>query len=463
MEPLHAEQFKNDPRIKQAKELLHQALLDHQRHITAPVKSCEVMTAQYKQRLDRAGQLRGRELFFPYLGSGLGHGALVELADGSVKYDFITGIGVHYMGHSHPMVMEACVDAALEDTLMQGNLQANRISLEVMETLVQLARAKKAGLRHCFLTTSGAMANENAFKIIFQRQHPAHRLLAFSKCFTGRSMATSQMTDKPQYREGLPKVLEVDYIPFFDPMDPAGSARRAVELLNSLLEKNKDQYAGMCFELVQGEGGFYPGSGDFFKTLMKVLKENHVAVMVDEVQTFGRTQELFAFQYFGLDEWVDVVTIGKMTQVCATFFTEEFNPRPGLLSQTFTGASASLHACKAILEEMVGNDYLGPDGKIARYSNHFRKRIEELSFKYPQDIHGPFGFGAMVGFTYRDGAAQVTKNFLTRLFEAGVIAFSAGSDPVRIRFLMPVGAVTFEDIDAVCSILEDTLKFFRTP
>jgi 4-aminobutyrate aminotransferase-like enzyme len=47
---------------------------------------------------------RGGKLFYDYIGSGIGNGPLVELADGSVKYDFITGIGVHYFGHSHPGV-----------------------------------------------------------------------------------------------------------------------------------------------------------------------------------------------------------------------------------------------------------------------------------------------------------------------------------------------------------------------
>ncbi len=51
------------------------------------------------------------------------NGSFVELADGSVKLDFIVGIGVHGMGHSHPANVAATVDAAIEDTVMQGNLQ----------------------------------------------------------------------------------------------------------------------------------------------------------------------------------------------------------------------------------------------------------------------------------------------------------------------------------------------------
>jgi len=42
-------------------------------------------------------------------------------------------------------------------------------------------------------------------------------------------------------------------------------------------------------------------------------------------------------------------------------------------------------------------------------------------------------------------------------FDEGVIAFYCGLRSERVRFLIPVGAVTFEHIDEVCSIVERTL------
>ena len=115
--------FKNNTKVKQAKRLLDQALRNYQKNIRSPRKADLRYKRSYKQKIELIGRLRGRPLFFPYIGSGAGNGALVELADGSVKYDFITGIGVHYMGHGHPKILEASVDAAMEDIVMQGNLQ----------------------------------------------------------------------------------------------------------------------------------------------------------------------------------------------------------------------------------------------------------------------------------------------------------------------------------------------------
>jgi len=42
-----------------------------------------------------------------------------------------------------------------------------------------------------------------------------------------------------------------------------------------------------------------------------------------------------------------------MTQACATLFTEEFNPKPGLLSGTFTGAANAFKVGTRIIERLA--------------------------------------------------------------------------------------------------------------
>jgi len=463
MSKVLGKQLKSDPRIRQAKKLIQEALKDYQKGIVGIRDGLPQEKQSYQKAMERLSQLRGRPLFFPYIGSGLGRGALVELDDGSVKYDFITGIGVYLMGHSHMAIVNAGIDAAIENTVMQGNLQFNAVSADLMDLLVRSACTSGARLKHCVLTTSGAMANENALKIIFQKKYPAKRLLAFQGCFAGRTLAVAQITDRPDYREGLPKTLSVDHIPFFDPQHPKESTAAAVHCLETLLQKYKGRYAAMCFELIQGERGAYIGDRAFFTALMKILKKHNVAVLVDEIQTFGRTSRLFAFQHFGLDRYVDVVTVGKMSQVCATLFAEEYTPRPGLISQTFTSSTSALHAGKVTIETLLKGGYFGKDGRIEKLSRHFIGRLEKLSRAYPDWIKGPFGCGAMIGFTYADGSADKAKVFLKALYEAGVMAFTAGRKPVRIRFLMPVGVVTQRDIDHVCRIIQETLSTKKRP
>src|SRR6185369_7682432 len=324
----------SDARVLEAKRLLAEALRDAQAGITGVRPPDPGLRQGYLDALARFGADRGGPLYYPYLGSGLGNGALVELADGSVKYDFITGIGVHYLGHNHPALLAVGVDAALENTVMQGNLQQNVESETLARRLLEGANRKGARMAHAFIT-SGAMANENALKIAFQKRPGSDRVLAFAHGFAGRTLALSQVTDKPAYRQGLPQTLAVDYVPFYDEARPAESTALAVEALQEHLARYPGRHAAMILELIQGEGGGYaPGSAEFFRALIPLLKAAGVAVHFDEIQTFGRTSELFAFQHFGLDEYVDIVTFGKLTQACGTLIRAEFRPKPGLISQT---------------------------------------------------------------------------------------------------------------------------------
>lgn len=457
MTKLLADALVQDRRVLQGKQMILEALADHQAQLDGPRPADSTLKVDYDGAIERFGQMRGGKLIYPYLGSGFGKGSLVELADGSVKYDFITGIGVHAWGHSHPAMVEAALDAALGDTIMQGNLQQDRQSVALVGTLLDQARASGALLAHCFLTTSGAMANENALKIVLQKKSPASRIVAFQGCFMGRTLALTQITDKPAYREGLPTTIPVDYVPFFDPHRPKESTDEALSVLRRHLARYPGQYAAMCFELIQGEGGYYAGDRTFFTALMDELRANDVPVMIDEVQTFGRTSHLFAFQHFGLDAYVDVVTIGKLSQVCATLFTDAMQPKPGLVSQTFTGSTSAIVASRRIVDGLVNGGFLGGEGKIARLHKHFVKQLQAMAVRHRGLVSGPYGLGAMIAFTPFDGCFETVKAFATALYDAGVIAFIAGSNPTRMRFLIPVGAVTLDEIDAVCGIIERTL------
>lgn len=449
---LAATALANDPRVDEAKRLLLEAVEEQSKKIQGIRPPNAALKTSYQDLISAFNELRGGKLWFPYVGSGIGNGALVELMDGSVKYDCICGIGPHFWGHSNPLAVIAGVDAAISNTVMQGNLQQNEDSFRLSKLLVE-----RSGLDHCFLSTSGAMANENALKLAFHKRTPAARILAFDKCFVGRSLVESQVTDKPAFREGLPMNYHVDYVPFYDHLHPDESTQLAVSVLRKHLGRYPKQHAVMIFELVQGEGGFHPGTSDFFRAIMQILKEHHVTVFVDEVQTFGRTTELFAYQHFGLEEFVDVASIGKLSQVCATLFRASHKPQAGLLSQTFTGSTSSIRAGIALIEDLIHGGYYGPQGRIQKLHLHFTQKLREIANKYPQLIQGPFGIGCMIACTPYDGDTHRSTQFVHDLFEAGVIAFVAGSNPTRVRFLLPAGAIRFEDLDCIAAIVEDVL------
>src|SRR5580704_7400316 len=107
---LIADSFVHDSRVAEGKKLILSALNEHRSKITEIRAPDPGLKIPYEQFLKEFEQCRGGNLWFPYLGSGMGNGALVELLDGSVKYDFITGIGVHFWGHSHPDLISVAID-----------------------------------------------------------------------------------------------------------------------------------------------------------------------------------------------------------------------------------------------------------------------------------------------------------------------------------------------------------------
>jgi len=188
--------------------------------------------------------------------------------------------------------------------------------------------------------------------------------------------------------------------------------------------------------------------------LIEVARESNIAVIADEVQTFSRTTRAFAFQHFGLDKLVDIVTIGKFSQLCATLFTEQYAPKPGLISQTFTGSTGAIFAAHAMLKGLIDNGHFGENGKNVQLHNHFVKGLKRVAEKHPNSISGPHGIGGMVALTPFDGSADVARDMVKRMYDHGLMSFMAGGNPSRVRFLMPLGCVTEQDIDTTCDIIE---------
>ncbi|NDC83200.1 aminotransferase class III-fold pyridoxal phosphate-dependent enzyme [bacterium] len=443
--------FFDDPRVTAARELLIAALSDHAQSITS-IRSADPSKSAVSQSVIASFEAaRGGALYYPYISTGIGNGAWVELIDGSVKLDFINGIGAHF-GHSLPGLMSATLTGCLSDTVMQGNLQQSSDSVTLIQLLTEVS-----GMDHAFLTTSGAMAVENALKLSFQAKAPRRRILAFEGCFAGRTLALASVTDKAAYRDGLPGVLAVDYVPFYSECDPSGSTQRAVSTLKGVLHRYPNDHAAMILELVQGEGGYYTAPREFFIAVLSVLKEANVTVIVDEIQTFGRLSRLFAFQHFKLDDYVDIVTIGKITQVCATLFRSQFVPRPGLVSQTFTGASTAIVAGDYIIRSLINGDQFGENGLNMRLGTHFSDRMSALSARYPDRVSGGFGIGMMMAFTPFGGDATAVKSLSMDLFDLGLMGFTAGSSPMRMRFLPPLGATTLPILDTALDCIESVI------
>ncbi len=406
-------------------------------------------------KLKEYEQLKGRGFFYQFMASGKGHGPFVEMIDGSIKYDLINGIGVNLLGHSHPIYIKANLEAATSDTMMTGNLLSYQEPYELSKVLIEAV--KKSPLRHFWFSCSGSFANDTALKILWQKKAPNYRLIAFQKSFAGRSIAMQDVTYNPAYREGMPNSIPVDHVPHYNYQDPNNALKNTLQALDNLIKNNGNIYCAITIELIQGEAGFIFGTKEYYTGIFKWAKAHGLYVWIDEVQSFARTHQLFAYQMFGLDEYVDIVTVGKVLQACGTFYSEELNPKPGLIAGTFNGSVASMNAGKAIVRYLLEGNFYGENGRIKELENKFKDHFHRLSTsscKGKIPYYG--GVGTMLSFEVGDASLELTNKFMKKLFENGIITFSAGKEPTRIRFLLPL-ALLDEHIQEIFSILEKTI------
>src|SRR5690606_30147194 len=103
----------------------------------------------------------------------------------------------------------------------------------------------------------------------------------------------------------------------------------------------------------------------------------------------------FAFQYYKLDKHIDLVNIGKNSQICATLYRDDHKPGPGLISGTFTSSASAINTGYYIIHQVMNNGYLGEDGKIMQMRNSFVTKLKDIHQRHPELIQGPWGMGAM--------------------------------------------------------------------
>jgi 4-aminobutyrate aminotransferase-like enzyme len=436
------------PKFEQGLRLMLDAIAEAERSANPPLSAAAMMA-----ELDELARLRGRPAFYPYLGSGVGRGARAMLADGRWVFDLALGIGVHLFGHGNLDLIETAIRAAASDLVMQGNLVFNREYNLLMKTL--LAHAPR-GMAHCWLSLSGADANENALKLVRQKRDGRPGLIAFRGCFHGRTSAMAEITDRPDYRVGQPQTFPVRYLPFYDRHDP-GSAAATLAILRQIIAREGDQMAAMIVELVQGEAGFVTAPREFFVPLFDECRRAGIAIWIDEVQTFARVSELFATDLLNLAEYADVITIGKVFHGSALLLRKEFAPDPALISGTYSGATVPMAVARRIIEKLTSEQIFGPDGREKQLEKLTRSHLERLSRAKPGLISEVDGVGAMIAFCIGDGSLNNTRDFIRRCFDAGLVLYYGGHEPACVRLFLPAAVLTEDELGEAFGIMQRCL------
>jgi acetylornithine/N-succinyldiaminopimelate aminotransferase len=369
-----------------------------------------------------------------------GEGVRLWDVDGREYLDFVAGIAVMSVGHSHPKIVAAIREQSGALTHV-SNLYYTEPQLRLAERLHGLL-----GWGRVFFGNSGAEANECAMKLARRWQRENGRpdrtgVVAALGSFHGRTVATLAATGQPAKHEPfapLPSEL-VHHVPLND-----------AEALEAAL---KDDIGALLLEVVQGEGGIVPATPEYLKAARELCDERGILLLFDEVQTgLGRTGRWFGFQHSGVVP--DVVTLAKALggglPIGACVAREDVADafRPGDHATTFGGGPVPCAAALAVL------DVIESEGLVensARMGERLVSRLRDTLADTPPvvDVRG---VGLLVGVQL---AGEWSKDVVDGARDRGLLVNNVRPDTVRMS---PPLIVSEADVDRAVDVLAEAIS-----
>lgn len=401
-------------------------------------------------------------------------GAMIEDVDGNLFLDWVGGVGVLNVGHTHPEVSAAVKEQA--DKYLHGmfNIVTHEGYVALAEKLNQVVPVRGTK-KKTFFANSGAEADENAVKVAkaFTKRP---NIIVFSGAFHGRTMLTMAMTSKKAYALGMGPFPDGIYraeFPYLYRKPEGMTDEQAVEYyikrLNSVFEEASpaEYVAAIVVEPLQGEGGFIPAPIAWVKAVRQICDQHGIMLVADEVQSgFGRTGKLFASQYWleaGCEP--DIIATAKSiaggVPLSAIIAREEIMDSVigGTIGGTYGGNALACAAGLKVLEVIEKEKLLDRSMEIGtKCFEKFSQWMEK--YEVVGDVRG---LGAMIGIEFVESKATKTPNaklvsaLVTECAQNGLIIESAGVYGSVVRFLAPL-VITDEQLEAGFEIFEAAIK-----
>lgn len=367
-----------------------------------------------------------------------GSGCRLTDADGKEYLDFLSGIAVCALGHSHPRITEAICKQAGE-LVHVSNLYYTKPQVELAELLLDNSFGERL-----FFCSSGAEANEAAIKMArIHSPEGRYKIISLSESFHGRTLATVAATGQPKFHEG------------FEPL-PEGFVSAPFGDLEALEQMVDATTCAILIEPLQGESGVRPLEAEYLQGIKAICEDNGLLLIFDEIQTgIGRTGSLFAYQQLGVTP--DILTMAKALgnglPIGAMMTSAKISASlvPGTHGSTFGGNPVACAAGVATLEIILADGFLA---EVNSKGEYFRAGLAALAEKYPAIIESVRGRGLIIGAVLSKDTVSRGADIVNKMFAKGFLMNFAGN--VALRFVPPL-IVSKEEIDQLLAALGEVL------
>ena len=404
------------------------------------------------------------------LNQALGHPLYLSRTEGSRLYDvddrvyldMSCGHGAALLGHGHPAVRQALVQAAELGICSAADMRPH------IELAEELCRIIPCAERVRF-TNSGSEATLHALRLC-RAATGRDLIIRFTGHFHGYHELTyigghppaDRLDDASTYREspGIPQVLTqlIIALPFND-----------LAAVEDALAQHGSDVAALILEPVDFNSGGIPPQPGYLEGLRELTRQHEVLLFFDEIQTSFKRSPGGAQEDFGVVP--DLCTIGKslggglpLSAICGPAdLMDQFMPAgPVQHSGTFNAPLPNILGGRAFVDEITRPGFY-PD--LLGKAEYFHRQLDDIiaRFNLPVQIprHGA-RFGIMMGLDappidYRDALkhrADLMLEFVRLAFDRGVYFHDYGGRPCHHGFS---AAHTREDLDSILNVMEQAL------
>ena len=369
-----------------------------------------------------------------------GEGAYLFDEKGTRYLDFIAGIAVSSLGHSHPAMVDALKSQA-EKLWHTSNMFRVPAGEQLATKMCERTFADRV-----FFTNSGTEAVECAIKAA-RKYHwskadaDRYEIVTFSGAFHGRSLGAINAGGNPKYLEGfgpaLPGFTQVEF-----------GDHEALDA--AVTEKT----AAVFVEPVQGEGGVRAIPETCLTSLRKLCDERGALLIYDEVQCgMGRTGQLFAHEWAEQAE-PDIMCVAKGVgggfPFGACLMTEEVGlpMQPGSHGSTYGGNPLAMAVGNVVWDIISDEDFLA---QVRRVAGTLTQGLKSLADTHADKVDGVTGKGLLCGLKMKDAPKPVQNACRDQNLLVGV----AGNNVLRMA---PPLIITDEHVREAISTIDKALS-----
>ena len=335
--------------------------------------------------------------------------------------DFVSCYSALNVGHGHPKIKQAIIEAAIRGLYAQPQTFLNEWTPKCAEKICQLT-----GMDKVVFKNGGTEAVEAAMKIArkwgYLRKDIRNNQAEIIFCrnnFHGRTLGALAASTTAQYRDLFgPHLVGIHWTTLGD-----------IEELERAIWSN---VAAFIFEPIQGEGGIIVPPAGYLRQVRALCDKHNVLMIADEIQTgFGRTGKMFACDWE--DVRPDIYILGKalgggiaISAVAGKEFAMDvLVPKDD--GSTFGGSpfasAVALAAMGIIEEESLALKAAVSGAYLVSKLNWIAKRS-----KFIKEIRGR---GLLLGIELAEGAPPA-KRIMRELLDLGVIVNDTKPHVIRI-------------------------------